>query len=209
MDVQTSTRAPKSGPAKAKAAAIAKARKVAPGTPANLGRVLKTKYRGSPDVFGRLVEDHDRHRALLAMLAETEGGSAERTRLFKELTYELKGHAAAEEQALWSTVLRKPEITDDGRHAVAEHKMLDDMLNDLAARDMKSSGWLARFRKLKEEYLHHIREEEQELFVSVEKSLSATDKRYMRSVFNRRKREEKAVARLTPKMKLKQLGDGD
>jgi hypothetical protein len=52
-------------------------------------------------------------------------------------------------------------------------------------------------------YLHHIREEEQEQFVESEKVLSPADQRYMRSVFNRRKREEKAKARITPKIKLK------
>lgn len=207
----TATTSPirKSSPAAAKANAFQKAKRIAPDAGANVGRVLATKFRGDPTVFGRLVEDHDRHRALLAMISDTSGASPDRVRLFKELTYELKGHAAAEEQALWSTVLRKPEITDDGRHAVAEHKTIDDMLNDLAARDMSSKGWLTRFDSLKTQYLHHIKEEEQELFVSVEKSLSDADKRYMRSVFNRRKKEEKSGARLSPKLRIKPIKDAD
>ena len=109
----------------------------------------------------------------------------------------------AEEQALWSTVLRHPESTDAGRHAVAEHKKIDDLFGDLAARNLASSGWLRRLAKAKKLYLHHIREEEQEQFVESEKVLTPADQRYMRSVFNRRKREEKAKARLTPKIKLK------
>lgn len=199
----------KVNPAVATATAIKSAKKLAPGVSANVGRVLATKFRGDPSIFGRLVEDHDKHRALLAMISDTSGASPERAKLFKELTKELKSHAAAEEQALWSTVLRKPEITDDGRHAVAEHKTIDDMLNDLAARDMASRGWLSRFASLKEQYLHHIKEEEQELFVSVEKSLTDADKRYIRGVFNRRKREEKSNAKLTPKLKLKSLRKAD
>ncbi|APW74300.1 hemerythrin HHE cation-binding protein [Sphingopyxis granuli] len=168
-----------------------------------MGSTPRTKFRGDADIFGRLVEDHDRHRALLAMIEETEGKSPDRQRLFRELTKELKAHAAAEEQALWSSVLRDPETTDFARHAIAEHKEIDDMLADLAARDMASSGWLRRFAGLKDEYLHHIREEEQEQFVAAEAHLSATDVRYMRRVFNRRKREEKAAARIERKIKLK------
>jgi len=190
-------------PADAKAAAIGEARAVAPGLPARIGSTPKTKFRGDPDVFGRLVEDHDRHRALLAMIEETEGKSPVRTALFEELVKELKSHAAAEEQALWSTVLRDPETTDDARHAIAEHKEIDDMLADLAARDMASPGWLRRFAGLKDEYLHHIREEEQEQFVAAEKHLRPTDVRYMRRVFNRRKREEKAAAKVEKKISLK------
>lgn len=138
-------------PADAKRAAIAKAKATAPHVAARIGSTPKTKFRGNPDLFGRLVEDHDRHRALLAMIGETSGKSPDRKKLFRELTLELKSHAAAEEQALWSSVMRNPATTDDARHAVAEHKAIDDMLADLAARDMASPGWLRRFAALREE----------------------------------------------------------
>ncbi|MFD0849428.1 hemerythrin domain-containing protein [Sphingosinicella xenopeptidilytica] len=190
-------------PAKAKTAAIGKAKAIAPDLAARIGSTPKTKFRGDPDVFGRLVEDHDRHRALLAMIEETQGKSPDRQTLFLELVKELKSHAAAEEQALWSTVLRDPETTDDARHAIAEHKEIDDMLADLAARDMASPGWLRRFADLRQEYLHHIREEEQEQFVAAQKHLKATDVRYMRRIFNRRKKEGKAVAKIEKKISLK------
>lgn len=159
------------------------------------------KPRYVADIFGVLVEDHDKHRGLLDRLEETEGTSDERKALFEELTKEIKGHAAAEEQALWSTVLRKPEVTEDGRHAVAEHHEMDELLDDLAATDMGVGGWLDKFRKVKEEYLHHIDEEEEELFPDVEKHLDAADKSYMASVFKRRKHAEKAKAKVTPEKK--------
>ena len=119
-------------------------------------------------MFGRLVEDLDRHRALFAMLAQTRGRSPERETLFRELVREVAAHAAAEEQALWSTVLRDPATTEEARHAIAEHKELDELLADLAARDMASPGWLRRLARAHETYLHHIREEEQEQFVAAE-----------------------------------------
>lgn len=190
-------------PRAAKAEAVAKAKVFAPDLAARIGSTPVTKFRGKPDIFGRLVEDHDRHRALFAMIEETQGKSADRQALFTELVHEIKSHAAAEEQALWSTVLRVPETTDFARHAVAEHKELDDLLADLAARNMASPGWLRRFATAKEEYLHHIKEEEQEQFVAAEKVLSAADVRYMRRVFNRRKKEEKASAKVEKKLKRK------
>ena len=194
---------PKASAKQAKAQAVAKAKAVAPDVPALLGSTPATPFRGNPDIFGRLVEDHDRHRALLAMIDATHGKSPERKRLFKELVLEIKGHAAAEEQALWSSVMRHPATTEDARHAVGEHKEMDKLLADLAARDMASSGWLRRFAKVRDEYLHHIREEEQEQFVAAEKQLAAADIRYMRQVFNWRKREEKASAKVEKKIRLK------
>lgn len=188
---------------RARTEAVAKAKAVAPDLAARIGSTPATTFRGNPDIFGRLVEDHDRHRALLAMIEQTQGGSEDRRKLFEELTRELKSHAAAEEQALWASVLQDPETTDVARHAIAEHKEIDDMLADLAARDMSSPGWLRRFAKLKDEYLHHIREEEQEQFTAAEARLSAADVRRMRQVFARRKSEEKAAAVVEAKIKLK------
>ena len=194
---------PEKTKAKVQKQAVAKARAIAPDLQANIGSTPHTKFRGNPDIFGRLVEDHDRHRALFAMLQDTEPGSPQRKRVFTELVLDIKAHAAAEEQALWSTVMRLPATTEDARHAVGEHKEMDKMLADLAARDMAGNGWLRRVAKVRDEYLHHIREEEQEQFLASEKHLTAADLKYMRGVFNRRKKAEKAAAKLVKKIRLK------
>lgn len=156
---------------------------------------------GSEDIFARLKQDHDKHRALLDRLAQTQGAGEERARLFEELTYELKGHAAAEEQALYSTMLRKPPTTADTRHSVAEHHEIEEALNDLAATGMASSEWQEKFEALDHRYRHHIDEEENEHFPAFEEYLTDEDRAWMRSVFERRKREETAAAEVTPERK--------
>ena len=153
------------------------------------------------DIFDRLKLDHDKHRDLLARIAETHGDTPERKALFEEFTFEAKGHAAAEEQALYSTVLRKPPLTSFGRHSVAEHHEIEEMLNDVAAADPATGGWLVKFRELQHRYLHHIDEEEEEMFPKFAAELSEEDAVYMRGVFERRKREEKAKAEVTPEKK--------
>jgi len=138
------------------------------------------------------------------MIEETTSGEPEqRKMLFEEFVKEVQAHANAEDQALWSSVLREPSATDDARHAVAEHKELDKLMADLAARDYSSPGWLRRFAALKEEYLHHVGEEEQEQFVAAEKVLSDKDLKYIQKVFERRKKEEKAAAKIEKKIRLK------
>ena len=156
---------------------------------------------GAQEIFARLKQDHDRHRELLSRIMETSGDSAEREELFTELTKELKSHAAAEEQALYSTMLRKPETTDETRHSVAEHHEIDEALNDLAATDMSTGGWLTKFKTLDHDYRHHIEEEEDEHFKDFEKHLTEEDEEHMRKVFERRKAEEKAEAEVTPEKK--------
>ncbi|MFN4114634.1 MAG: hemerythrin domain-containing protein [Sphingomonadaceae bacterium] len=149
-------------------------------------------------IFERLKQDHDKHRALIAQLGETTGDSPERHELFTELTRELKGHAAAEEQALYSTMMRKPPTTDETRHSVAEHQEIDEMLNDLAATDMASGGWLLKFRSFEHRYLHHIEEEEDDHFPEFAEHLTDADEAHMKAVFDRRKKAEKAAAEVTP-----------
>lgn len=153
------------------------------------------------EIFDRLKEDHDRHRALLDKLLETSGASDERKTLFIELTKELKAHASAEEQALYSTMLRKPPTTDDTRHSVAEHHEIEEALNDLAATDMAEGGWLTKFKTFDHDYRHHIEEEEKEHFPEFAEYLDDKDMQHMKSVFERRKKEEKAAAEVTPEKK--------
>ena len=153
------------------------------------------------EIFARLKQDHDRHRELLDKLLETSGDTPEREQLFTELTKELKGHAAAEEQALYSTMLRKPPTTDETRHSVAEHHEIDEALNDLAATDMSEGGWLTKFKSFDHTYRHHIEEEEDEHFPDFAKHLTEEDEDHMKKVFERRKREEKAEAEVTPEKK--------
>lgn len=153
------------------------------------------------DIFSRLKKDHERHRELLDKIGNTSGETEERKRLLEEFTKEVKGHASAEEQALYSTMLRKPPTTDETRHSVAEHHEIEEALNDLAATDMSSSAWLAKFKQLDHDYRHHINEEEEEHFPDFAEHLTDKDVQHMEKVFERRKREEKADAEVTPEKK--------
>ena len=153
------------------------------------------------EIFDRLKKDHDKHRELLDKILQTSGDSDERKSLFEELTKELKAHAAAEEQALYSTMLRKPPTTSDTRHSVAEHHEIEEALNDLAATDMGEGGWLTKFKTFDHDYRHHIDEEEEDHFPEFAEYLTEEDREHMRSVFERRKQEEKAEAEVTPEKK--------
>jgi hemerythrin superfamily protein len=153
------------------------------------------------DIFERLIQDHNLHRDLLDKVEQTHGESEERETLFVRLTKELKGHAAAEEQALYSTMMRKPPTTGETRHSVAEHHEIEEALNDIAATDMATGAWLVKFRELKERYLHHIGEEEDEHFPDFSQYLTAEDEAHMRAVFERRKAAESAEAEVTPERK--------
>lgn len=150
------------------------------------------------DIFNRLKMDHDSHRDLLARIAASGTAQPERVRLFEQFTLEAKSHASAEEQALYSTMMRKPETTDDTRHSVSEHHEIEVALNDIAATDPASQAWLDKFAELKHDYLHHIQEEEDEHFPEFSRFLTTAYEAHMREVFERRKQAEKSQAEVTP-----------
>ncbi|WP_287940256.1 hemerythrin domain-containing protein [Sphingopyxis sp.] len=145
-------------------------------------------------IFARLKADHDRHRDLLARIDETHGDSDERRTLFEAFRVEVTAHAASEEMSLYATMLAKPELRDDAQHSVSEHKEIEDFLTELYEMDFASTGWLTRFRTMKDRYIHHIDEEEEEMFPEAEKDLSETKKQELLAIFEKEKPKEKAKA---------------
>ncbi|MDE8651340.1 hemerythrin domain-containing protein [Novosphingobium album (ex Liu et al. 2023)] len=146
-------------------------------------------------IFKDLKTDHDRHRKMLAQLGETQGDSEERRALFEALRKELQAHAAAEEESLYAAMLACPDLRDEARHSVSEHKEIDDFLGELVETDMASGAWLTRFKAMRHRYLHHIDEEEEEMFPSAAKSLSAEAEKRIAGVFEKRKPQELELAR--------------
>lgn len=142
------------------------------------------------DIFSRLEADHNKHRKLLTAIAETSGDSEDRRRLFEEFRVEVTAHANAEEQALYAEMLSMPELQDKGRHSVAEHKELDDLLEELDEMEFSSTGWLTRFKTLAHRYEHHIDEEEEEIFPPAKKALGPAKAKALMAVFEQRKPAE-------------------
>lgn len=141
-------------------------------------------------IFADLKKDHDRQRKLLEDLGETQGASDDRKSLFETLRRELQAHAAAEEESLYATMLGCPDLREDARHSVSEHKEVDDMLGELVEMDMSSSGWLVKFKEMRHRYLHHIDEEEEEMFPAAAKGLTKEAEDRIAKVFEKRKPRE-------------------
>lgn len=145
-------------------------------------------------IFARLKADHDRHRKLLDQIDQTKGDSPERETLFETFRIEVTAHAASEEMSLYATMLGKPDLREDAQHSVSEHKEIDDLLTELYEMDFASTGWLTRFRTMKDRYLHHIEEEEEEMFPEAEEGLSEAKKKELLAIFEKEKPKEKAKA---------------
>ena len=149
------------------------------------------------NIFDSLKADHDRHRAMLVAIEEAAGDKAERDELFEAFRVDVTGHAAAEEQTLYATMMADPELQEDARHSVSEHKELDDMIVRLCELTTDGAAWRETFAELRTEYDHHITEEEEEMFPAAAARLSDADEVRLARVFEARKPAEAAKAAAT------------
>jgi hemerythrin-like domain-containing protein len=127
-------------------------------------------------IFEALRDDHEKQRTLVDLLVKTEGDSDGRRELFDRLKRELEAHAAAEERYFYAPLMDVDVTQDQARHSVAEHKELDDYVEQLEGYDMSGSQWIQTARELAERLVHHLDEEEVEVFPVAGKALTDEQK---------------------------------
>lgn len=128
------------------------------------------------NIFEALRESHDKQRTLVDLLVKTHGDSEGREELFERLRTEMEHHANAEERHFYVPLMEHDLTQEKARHSVAEHKELDDYIEKLEATGYDSSGWLAHAKTLQHRLMHHLEEEEHEVFQMAGKVLTEKEK---------------------------------
>ncbi len=141
-------------------------------------------------IFEDLKADHDRQRALLKRVGDHPGTDAPRREAFETLQLELQAHAAAEEESLYATMLGDPELREDARHSVSEHKEVDDLLGELLDLEFGTPEWDETFGEMRHRYEHHIDEEEEDMFPAAAEGLSDAEQARLATIFEARKPAE-------------------
>lgn len=141
-------------------------------------------------IYEAIENDHEKHRDLLAKLAQTSGDSDERRNLWRDFYYDVKSHAAAEEETFYSRLMEQPDGQDDARHSVSEHKEMDDLMEELNSMGFDNPGWLTRFKTLKHDYEHHMEEEEEDIFAKARDVIPDDDSSAFAERFRKRKSAE-------------------
>ncbi|MGJ8562316.1 MAG: hemerythrin domain-containing protein [Alphaproteobacteria bacterium] len=142
------------------------------------------------NIYTRLKHDHEKQRDLCETLASTQSGSQNRADLWEELKVELEAHAAAEEQVFYSALMKKPDGTDEARHSVHEHQEMTKLIDELDAMDQSADVWMKIFGKLKHLVVHHVDEEEADIFPVARKVISRDAANDMTGSFDTRKSAE-------------------
>lgn len=127
-------------------------------------------------IFESIRSDHETQRTLIEILTATEGDSDGRREVWPKLKRELEAHAAAEERYFYVPLMEHDLTQDAARHSVAEHKELDDFVEQLENYDMSGPKWLPTAKDLCERLIHHLDEEEKEVFPVAGKALADDEK---------------------------------
>lgn len=142
------------------------------------------------NIYKRLEQDHNKQRELCETLKSTRSGSQNRADLWDELKVELEAHAAAEEQVFYSALMQKPKGTEDARHSVHEHQEMTKLITEIDAMDQSSDVWEKKFAALAHDVVHHVDEEEADIFPAAKQLIDADDANSMVEAFNARKPAE-------------------
>ena len=147
------------------------------------------------NIYEVLKTDHDRQRALLKRVGDQPGTDQPRKDAFETLRLDLQAHAAAEEESLYATMLGDPELREDARHSVSEHKEVDDFLGELLELEFGTPKWDAKFGEMRHRYEHHIDEEEEDMFPTADAHLSDAVEEQLGDKFEERKPAELELAK--------------
>jgi hemerythrin superfamily protein len=114
----------------------------------------------------------DDHRKVEKIFSDLENKRDDRRALFPELDRELSIHAEIEEKVFYPAARGAEPTRDLVLESIEEHKQIKMVLADLEKTDMRTAEWAADLKVLKEDVMHHVGEEEKELFPKVQKILS-------------------------------------
>lgn len=142
------------------------------------------------DIYTRLKQDHKKQRELCDELKSTRSGSQNRADLWEELKVELEAHASAEEQVFYSALMKKPDGTEEARHSVHEHQEMTKLITEIDAMDQSSDIWEKKFKTLAHDVIHHVDEEEADIFPAAKKLIDSDKAEAMVKEFNTRKPAE-------------------
>ncbi|UBZ06000.1 hemerythrin domain-containing protein [Salegentibacter mishustinae] len=137
------------------------------------------------NIFEALRQEHEIQRNLVAKLVETHGDTQERKKIFEQLKHELKIHADAEERHFYIPLIKKDLTQEKARHSVAEHHEMDEIIEQLEDTEMDASNWLKIAKELEHKVIHHLDEEEQEVFQMAGKALTDNQKTSLASDYNK------------------------
>ena len=128
------------------------------------------------DAVKLLEKDHRRFEKLMEEGEETTARARKRRKdLLSTLAAEIGTHERKEEKVLYPALKRHSEAREIVLEGYQEHHVADVLIGELKNMNPTDERWGAKFKVLKENIEHHIKEEEGEMFRTARAVLSRDD----------------------------------
>jgi hypothetical protein len=131
------------------------------------------------NIYAVLKSDHQSVKELLEKIDKTTSEAAQRSKLFSHLDHSLSAHSEAEEAVFYTPLRDHPKAHDLVLESFEEHAVVKTLLVELAALAVEDETWLPKFKVLKENVEHHVKEEEGKVFEQARQIFSRTEAEQM------------------------------
>lgn len=142
------------------------------------------------DILDVLKKDHRKAEKIFSEIEKIEDAD-KLSQYFDKLYKELSLHAQAEELTLYPAMREHEQTAALLEEAEEEHVEAKIMLEEIKSLDPSSPDFKAKIKQLKEAVLHHVEEEESEMFEAVSESMSEEEKEQLADEFKTTKEKLK------------------
>ena len=115
-------------------------------------------------LFKLLKDDHARVLDLFEQVEENGSDAAQAQELFDRIQKELQVHMTGEEKFFYPALEQDEEARDQVLEAYEEHNVVKTVLKQFGRQSAGGERWMAKVKVLKELVMHHVKEEEREMF---------------------------------------------
>lgn len=134
------------------------------------------------DIYKALENDHKELRNLLSELVELEEKDSYREVLIENIGKLLSSHSRAEESVLYNS-MRAIGDSELVMHSYKEHMEAEALLKKMELKEVTGADWTKTAMELRDALLHHIDQEEHDIFAEAHKMFSAEESKQMGEAF--------------------------
>ncbi len=139
------------------------------------------------EIYEALKKDHEEVGALLDELVSLRDDDDYRFVIIEEIRNHLIPHARAEESVFYNTLRAVNADKKVVFHGFQEHLEAETLLRTLQVMDKLNLEWKPIAKKLREAILHHVKEEENEIFAEARAAFTAEEAEAMGEAFEQLK----------------------
>lgn len=124
------------------------------------------------NIFTLIKKDHDEARGIMDEILATPDMYT-RKRLFHELKIAILSHAKSEEETFYKSLRKNgdKEMKNEIPHFKEEHQTVEKLFGEIEKYDFHEYMWWEKFGELRQALMHHMKEEEKEVFPDAKKEI--------------------------------------